>query len=303
MHSRVGMSGRRRTSLRARIATATAALMMIAAVTPTMVGAAHARALPRGVSDISSTSQGERLIKEAKERFAAHGAKGELKAIKDHAGILIAPAGSPLVATRLTLDNGKTGTVMVPATASGSESNDAAAAQTGTVAALAAPSWNFQISQCFARINDTWSYMDHCYQLYKMANDGDGTKDYFALRHFATLGANPPWVMNWGLIRAYRLNGTPAQTWVDWSPKADYNDSCRTFNGSITVKGVGLGFSFDECGLVDMTKQNPAVDYQLMYFHPGERADRELTFEIAVSVAQGAWPQWVIPAEVHGGPI
>jgi hypothetical protein len=211
------------------------------------------------------------------------------------------PFDARLVPTTVTLENGQSATALVPVTAP--EPNITAGAPAGAEALAAAPTWNFQIQQCFARISDTWSYIDHCYSLYKMANDGDGAKDYFALQHYSTAGPNPPWTLHDAKIQAIQLAGTPAQTWMDWSPKADFNGNCQSFQLAVLVKAVVLALNVDRCELWDMTKQNPAVNYNVVYWNPGQRSDRELSFEIAVSVAQGAWPQWSIPAESHGSPF
>jgi hypothetical protein len=274
------------------------AVFVIASL-PVSVSAAQPSGLPHGASDITKTTQGARLIKEAKARPAFRGFSGEFKAIKDEAGITIAPADAQLVPMTVTLESGASATALVPITAPAPNLKVAASAD--AQALTASPTWNFQLQQCFARISDTWSYIDHCYALYKMANDGDATRDYFALQHYSTAGPNSPWVLNWAKIQGVAFG--PAQTWMDWSPKADFNGNCQTVNLGVTVKAVGLTLAVDRCDIWDMTKQNPAVNYNIVYFSPGQRNDRELSFEIAVSVAQGAWPQWSIPAETHGGPF
>lgn len=297
MNSSLGTATkRRRKYLRTRIAVA--AVFVIASL-PASVSAARPSGLPHGASDITATAQGARLIKEAKGRPAFRGFAGALKAIKDEAGITIAPADAQLVPMTVTLENGASAIALAPVTAPAANLKLAAPAQ--VQALTAAPTWNFQLQQCFARISDTWSYIDHCYALYKMGNDGDATRDYFALQHYSTAGPNTPWVLNWAKIQGVAFG--PAQTWADWSPKADFNGNCQTVNLGVTVKAVGLTLAVDRCDIWDMTKQNPAVNYNIVYFSPGQRQDRELSFEIAVSVAQGAWPQWSIPAETHGGPF
>jgi hypothetical protein len=79
---------RRRRHLGARLA---AAAVFVVAALPVSVSAAQPSGLPHAATDVTATAEGARLIKEAKNRFASRGVSGELKAIKDGAGITIAP--------------------------------------------------------------------------------------------------------------------------------------------------------------------------------------------------------------------
>jgi hypothetical protein len=142
--------------------------------------------------------------------------------------------------------------------------------------------------------------------MYRLSNDGNASYDWFALAHYASMSANAPWVMNWARIRAYRYQSS-AQTWADWSPKSDWNGgSCGTITVGVALPVGGIGISTERCPqLWDFTKSANGTppDYSLTWIGPGTRATRELTFEIAVRVAQGGWAQWILPAEVHGGAI
>ena len=67
-------------------------------------------ALPRGATDVTDTAKGQKLIREAKSRYAEGGYKaGELRVVKDATGILIAPVDTKFDTYVTTLENGSTG--------------------------------------------------------------------------------------------------------------------------------------------------------------------------------------------------
>lgn len=293
-------------SRQSRLGTVAIMTLFLATLGPSSVGAAPptggASALPGGAMDITGTARGKRLIAKAADRYAANGAKAQpLRAIEDDGGILIAPENTRFGTVEVTLAGGQKGIALAPLTP------DAPAPQTGAragdIGASAGPTWTFQGNQCFSRISDTWSWLDHCYYMYRLSNDGNASYDWFALAHYASMKANVPWVMNWARIRAYRHGGS-AQTWADWSPKSDWNGgSCGTISVAVTLPVGGIGISTERCPqLWDFTKSanGTSPDYSLRWIGLGTRATRELTFEIAVRVAQGGWAQWALPAEVHG---
>jgi hypothetical protein len=95
-----------------------------------------------------------------------------------------------------------------------------------------------------------------------------------------------------------------AQTWVDWDPDGPSYGNCRTIGLGITVLGIGASGSFTGCETIDMAKLNPEVNYaEVWYSSNGIRESRGLKYLVAIKVNQGGWPVFVLPAEVHGGPI
>ena len=259
-------------------------------------------ALPRGASDITATAKGRALIAQTSVRYAAKGLRPQtLRVIKDAAGFVVAPANTKFATVEVDIAGGQKGIAVAPLTP------DAPAAPGVSPAAITAtPSWTFQDNACFTRFgNDDFSWMDHCYYMYRLSNDGNGSYDWFALNHYATMGANSPWVLRWGLIRAYRYGSSP-QTWADWDPAADWQGgSCGQISLSISVGVANLGTSVERCPQIwDMSKSanGTSPDYTLQWVSTGTRSNRALKFEIAVRVAQGGWAQWALPAEVHGWP-
>lgn len=269
------------------------------------IGQDAAHALPMGASDITDTAKGKRLIKEAKERFERQGHKaGELRAVRDGSGILIVPKKSSLVVYDRTVRNGKVLPMLAPLTAEDpawvTESSGAT-----EQAESAGPTWSFVGNHCFSQISDTWATLDHCYYKYKLANDGSGTYDWYALNRFGTASNNSPWVLDEAKIRAYRYSGS-SQTWADWTPRSNWSaGSCSTVSISISTPVGGLSKSFERCPeKVTFTKSanGSQPDYTQTWFGRRTRGNRELNFEIAVRVKQGGSATWTLPAEVHGGP-
>ena len=259
-----------------------------------------AHALPKGASDITDTAKGKRLIKEAKERFERQGHKtGELRAVRDGSGILIVPKKSRLVVYDRVLKSGQDQPLLAPLTDVIDSIGEA------EVAEAAGPTWSFVGNHCFVQISDTWATLDHCYYKYKLANDGSGTYDWYALNRYGTASNNSPWVLDEAKIRAYRYSGS-SQAWADWSPRSNWSaGSCSTVSIGITSPIGGLSKSFERCPeRVTFTKSanGSQPDYTQTWSGRRTRGNRELNFEIAVRVKQGGTATWTLPASVNGGP-
>ena len=269
------------------------------------IGQDTGHALPRGASDITGTAKGRQLIREARERFEGRGHKaGELRAVRDGSGILVVPKESRLVVYGRTMKNGKDLPLLAPLTPEDpawvTESSEAA-----ELAEMAAPTWSFVGNHCFTQISDTWATLDHCFYKYKLANDGSGTYDWYALNRYGTASNNSPWVLDQAKIRAYRYSGS-SQTWADWTPRSNWSaGSCSTVSIGITSPVGGLSKSFERCPeKVTFTKSanGSQPDYTQTWFGRRTRGNRELNFEIAVRVKQGGTATWTLPASVNGGP-
>jgi hypothetical protein len=294
---------------RLRMAHAAVALSLLLAGTVLAPGVAigqdTAQALPMGVSDITDTANGKRLIDEAKERFERQGHRaGELRAVRDGSGVLIVPKKSRLVVYDRTVKNGKVLPMLAPLTEEDPLSITESSGAT-ELAEAAGPTWSFVSNHCFTQISDTWATLDHCYYKYKLANDGSSTYDWYALNRFGTASNNSPWVLDEAKIRAYRYSGS-SQTWADWTPRSNWSaGSCSTVNIGISTPVGGLSKSFERCPeKVTFTKSanGSQPDYTQTWFGRRTRGNRELNFEIAVRIKHGGTATWTLPAEVHGGP-
>jgi hypothetical protein len=262
-------------------------------------------ALPRGAVDITDTVKGQRLIREAKERYAGKGHKaGALRAVKDATGILIAPVDTTFDTYPITLENGSLAMALAPVTADDPEPGDVASVA-GELALAAAPTWSLLGNHCFTQISDTWATLDHCYYKYKLANDGSGSYDWFALHRFGTASNNSPWVLDQAKIRAYRYSGS-SQAWADWTPRTNWSGgSCSSVSIGISTPVGGLSKSFERCPeKVTFTKSANGTqpDYTQTWTGRRTRGNRELSFEIAVRVKQNGTATWTLPASVNGGP-
>jgi hypothetical protein len=289
-------------------------LASVGAPSATAAGAAAAAssALPRGTSDITATAIGQKVASETAARWAAKGlAARPLRVVKDDNGMLVVSADTKFASYAVRLSEGRTGIALAPLTPDAPAL--AKVAQTANlvpdaagIVPLISPSWTFQGNDCFNRISDTWSWMDHCYYMYRLSSDGNGSYDWFALNHYATAANNSPWALSWARIRAYR-SGSSAQTWADWSPRSNWSGgSCSTTTIGVTLPVGGIGTSFDRCPeqiSFDKSAGGTSPDYTQTWIGPGTHGNRELNFEISVRVVQGGWAQWALPAEVHVGPV
>lgn len=248
--------------------------------------------------DITGSPIGQELVGEATARRIRLGAPNQpLRVLRDQAGYLVVPTSTEVASVSMTNDSGQIVVGYAPVVTA---TSDAALAPTVALSQY----WAQASSNCYSRISDTWSWMDHCTRVLQLMNDGDGSKDYFALQHWATASGNWPWSLWSGKISSSPIvsGNYGAQSWVDWSPRSDYTGSCRTIGLSVTALGIGLSMSTDQCESYHFTKDNPAVNYSLQgNWYVASNTNRALAYEIAVSVLQGKTVAWTVPAEVHGG--
>jgi len=258
--------------------------------------------LPKGATDITDSAKGQKLVREAKERYAQRGHKaGELRAVEDATGVLVAPIDTKFTTYTATLEDGSKVTAVAPLTADDPAGTEDEAADAN--AALLTPTWKFISNNCFTKSDGPWAVIDHCYYKYKLANDGNASYDWYALHRYGTAYNNSPWVLDQAKIRAYRSGGS-SQSWADWNPRANwYGGNCSTTSVSISTPIGGLSQSFERCPeQVTFSKTSPGTqpDYTQTWFGLGTRGNREVNFEIAVRVAQGGTASFAIPASVVG---
>jgi hypothetical protein len=139
--------------------------------------------------------------------------------------------------------------------------------------------------------------------LYRLANDGDSTRDWFALHHYATMQANQPWVMNGAEIGSSPVGPTP-QGWADWAPRSDVTSSgCQQVSVGIVSPVAGISDNVTQCETWTIAKSPAAGTFAVHWDGRGKRATLELAMQIAVSVPANGWPQWALPAWVSGSPF
>jgi hypothetical protein len=163
--------------------------------------------------------------------------------------------------------------------------------------AAAASSWNLVDSHCFPfQYFSDGTYIHACWQLHKLTNDGSGTKDYFQLTYYATGGTFGDLGAKIHLmVLLAQPNASPAQQWVDWSPRSDWTGgSCVTYNAGISYAGASFSFFVDRCPeLWDMTHFATPGKQQVAWSNPGGTTqDREVALGVVVKVNQGTTPGW-----------
>lgn len=234
------------------------------------------------IADITQTATGRALARAVAARLGT--TASELVVLRDAWGITVGPrAASYAVVAGAAVPLSR-----------------ASSTQASTVAA--APSWSYVAGQCFSRLSDGFAWIDHCYVLYRLAGDGDGTRDWFALNHYATMQPNAPWVMNAAEIGSQPVGATP-QTWVDWAPRGDLAGPCHQILVGISAPVGGIADTATQCEIWTIAKSPAGGRFAVRWDGRGMRRSRELAMEISVSVPQGAWPVWALPASVSGSPF
>ncbi len=168
----------------------------------------------------------------------------------------------------------------------------------GMPSAFAASSWNLVTTKCFARKYTGGTYIDACYQLHKLTNDGSTTRDYFQLTMYGTGKEWTGFSTLVGLeVAAVQKSGSPAQHWVDWTPKSDRSGgSCSEVNIGIAYV-ASFSYSVQYCPdswqFSKSPNPGPPVNYANAWLTiPGTTANRSVGFGIVVWVAQGKTPAW-----------
>lgn len=246
-----------------------------------------------GVRDITATVTGRDRVATTAASWAAQ-------------GVQVAP--TDLVATQYT-----DGTILVArrgasirddrTSGGGLHASVAAEPGTPTTAEMApasvasAPYWNPTAQDCFASLFRGVSHMDACYTTYKMLNETlAGTfwrLDWRATMFTASTNRN----LDWGWIHADQDAG-PAMSWVDWSPDVDYDQGCSTFGLSVSVAGVGGGFSSTFCESIDISKTSGTT---LGWFKtawnwggrlPSRGVDRKVAMVLGTKTTLSGTPVW-----------
>jgi len=239
--------------------------------------------------DITNTSEGRAKIKASAASFNAQGSsvsEADLVALKqDDGAILVVRKGYQVIKT---VDGYRT---VTPGGTSKSGS------QLQGTSALTAASWSLLGSACYAALWRGAAHMDACHRRYKMASDGDATKDYWRIDLYATMFAEGRY-LDWGWVAADRDAG-PALSFVDWSPDADIAQACGSYGLNITVVGVGGGFTTTFCELNNISKSAGATvgwfkdywDWDGGIAHRDR--DRRVALEVGASSTQGTGtPTW-----------
>jgi len=204
--------------------------------------------------DLTSTQEGLELASAAAERFSA-------------AGHPISVAD--LVVTRYadgSVTVGKRGTSFADLRSSGggwrvsitpNESASDADSRTASIGSIAAaPYWAPSGDGCFASLFRGTAHFDTCYGIFKMANDGSSTYDYWRVDFNGTMFAEGRKLKS-GWIAVDRDAG-PAQSFTTngWSPVRDITHTCQAIGVGVTVLGVGASHTYTQCESWNISKSS-----------------------------------------------
>lgn len=104
--------------------------------------------------------------------------------------------------------------------------------------ASAGSAWNQTSSACQSREQNNTGWIDGCYRIYQLSNDGDSTRRYFAWEQHSTFKSKSAWWMlrAWGSSSKSSNNTSGAWSWVDWSPRSDKSV------GNCTATTIGISY-------------------------------------------------------------
>jgi hypothetical protein len=281
---------------------AVAALLVVAAALfgskEALAGGAGGMAVrPITPVDVTDTAVGRVLRAQASARLVTFGMTariGGLRVLRDGDGYLVVPRATPL-AIRPTGSPTARRFEVVPVL----RPRERRTAAHGT-AATAPPAWSFAGGGCYERISDGWSWLDHCARIFRLTQDGDSQRDFYALQRYGTAGANMPWVLKEAELESEPVESSLPMSWQDWNPRSDRSGPCQTITVRVTAPIVGVSQTLDRCETWDITKGATGGDFSLVWSGCACAQDRALAYVLSISVPQGALPAWYVPAEVHG---
>jgi hypothetical protein len=254
--------------------------------------------------DITDTPAGEHAARAAVARWAAQGvriaahdvtvrdlgAEGLLVAPEDAVDLAMTASGigtdSPSMSTSVTVGH----RLQAP--------GGVAMAAEGDVQVAAAAYWSWREGLCFSRkwVDSAW--LDSCYEINRLINDGSSTVDFYSLEHWAYIGETQfglrhAWVEGW------RASGSPWQSWYRASPGTDSSGFCRDISVTATVLSATVGSTFQACEGWDITKSANGSDVRMKNqwqcncsFMIG--GNRETAYTIVITVPAGQYPRWTL---------
>ena len=226
-------------------AIAAATTLLLAASLPSAAAAS-------GPVDVTSTAQGQVEISQAVAQFKTAGhniSASDLVATEF-------PDGTTVIARRglkaADLRGGGGGFRLTAAALT--PSGTLALRSVNSVVVAAAPYWAPSGDGCFASLMRGPAHFDVCYGIYKMANDGSSTYDYWRVDLNGTMFAEGK-KLKWGWIAVDRDAG-PGQSFTTngWSPAQDEDHTCASTSLGISVLGVGASYGYTQCESWNITK-------------------------------------------------
>lgn len=241
--------------------------------------------------DITETRRGRVLAEAAAARFTDLGVvtAPESLVVLDYGsdGHMIVPRGAQVL--------GPGSIITSPHALSRLQAQRSFPSLDGTMAPapMATSEWKLVSDLCFTRRPTGEHWMDTCYHLRRLTNDGNSTHDYYGLAVFAT--AHSPRLES-AYVSSRRCCGA-TQAWFDWDLRGDVDTSCRSITLGLSAFGFGFTRGHTQCEKWDITKGAAAGEFRNTWLKNSfgwVDGDRETAFMIGVKVPQGGWPQWYI---------
>ena len=176
-------------------------------------------------------------------------------------------------------------------------------------------SWNLIYHRCLARkvrtVTINWQnaelgWMDTCFKVHKIADDGNQWRDYWQLEVYGTARSTHPFVLTQANIEAQKASTSTAMRWVDWSPRSDLDKGgCTSVPIGISAIGLSLTSVFSVCDKWDITKFEEEGRFRNSWRGSSWvawwniEAEREVAFMEAIWVSEGKTPVWNIYQNFH----
>lgn len=281
-------------------------LFMCVVLVATLVSTYVSAASPLEISkyDITKTSVGDQIAREAAQRWTGYGwtcdrCDGkELKVYELAPGdYLVAPASAKIELESVKQPDGSV--KLEPRIITVSPNGSLLGLETNGVSPMASQYWNLVAAECFARLEGFTGWIDHCYQLHKLMGESDSQKDYFELTHYATAKSKTIFTLKWAKLECVKHSSSSTMEWVDWNPRSDQTrGSCGSITLSVGALGIGISGTFTICKSGwDITKYAEAGKFaNKWYGWVWPPSEREVAYMVCVKVPQGGWPVWGLTA-------
>jgi hypothetical protein len=270
---------------------------------------AAAKPPPGAPIEITDSSSGVRLATEAADRQAALGQRidsADLHVWRLGPGDYLVGKSMPrnLVTSTTTNSDGQTELAFSYDVDSRSSMAPVAAANLAPDAAVTA-SWKFVAQACFSRLSNGYGWLDSCYRIDKIVNEGD-PRDFCKLEQYGTVGASGfPYFgkIYSGWLAAAKSSSSAAMSWIDWSPRGNKSGSCVSIPLSISALGLPFSTSGVMCEHWNIYKYADAGHFKeewscgcIIPFGQPYPNTREIDYLQAISVLNGKLAQWTLSA-------
>ena len=268
-----------------------------------------------GLVEVTASAAAGRLAREAAARHSVRGGQvtaADLRVWRIAPGDYIVGKSMPrnLETSSVSKGEGKTELTMTYDIGAAARAPSGPARNLAGSAAISA-SWGFVAQGCFSRISNAYGWLDSCYRIDRLVNEGD-PRDFYKLEQYGTVGtwSGPPWGKIYaGFVAAVKSSTSSAMSWIDWSPRGSRSGSCVTVPLSISALGIPFNSSGLMCERWNITKYADAGHFNeewhcgcIVPFGQPYPNTREIDYLQAISVLNGKLAQWSVSAGFTAGP-